>query len=106
MGSVPGPANDARTRPCHRREPRASRRKGGYRRRGIVPPLPKAASQPRAGVRVRTMNNATSISIIVPVLNEAAQLQASLTSVGPLDKSLQLVVVDGGSTDDSLAVAR
>ena len=52
------------------------------------------------------MNNATSISIIVPVLNEAAQLPASLTSVGPLDESLQLVVVDGGSTDDSLTVAR
>jgi rSAM/selenodomain-associated transferase 2 len=52
------------------------------------------------------MNNATSISIIVPVLNEAAQLPASLASVGPLDASLQLIVVDGGSTDDTLTVAR
>jgi rSAM/selenodomain-associated transferase 2 len=52
------------------------------------------------------MNNATSISVIVPVLNEAAQLPASLASVGSLAGSLQLIVVDGGSTDDSLAVAR
>jgi rSAM/selenodomain-associated transferase 2 len=52
------------------------------------------------------MNNATSISVIVPVLNEAAHLPASLASVGPLDESLQLIVVDGGSKDDSLTVAR
>jgi rSAM/selenodomain-associated transferase 2 len=51
------------------------------------------------------MNNATSISIIVPVLNEAAQLPASLASVGRLDGSIQLIVVDGGSTDDSVTVA-
>jgi rSAM/selenodomain-associated transferase 2 len=52
------------------------------------------------------MNKATCISIIVPVLNEARQLPASLASVGPLDESLQLIVVDAGSMDDSLAVAR
>jgi len=52
------------------------------------------------------MSKAASISIIVPVWNEAAQLPASLGSVGALDESVQLIVVDGGSTDDSLAVAR
>ena len=52
------------------------------------------------------MNKAASISIIVPVLNEAAQLPGSLASIGALDGSVQLIVVDGGSTDDSLAVAR
>src|SRR5688572_17183740 len=106
MGNVRGSAEDACMRACHRREGRAARRKGRYRRRAIVPPLPKTAIHPRAGVGLRAMNNATSISIIVPVLNEAAHLPASLASVGPLDESLQLIVVDGGSTDDSLTVAR
>src|SRR4051812_17293006 len=106
MGNIRGSAEDARTRARPRGESRVSRRGGRYPTRAIVPPLPKTAIQQPAGGGFRAMNNASSISIIVPVLNEAAHLPASLASVGPLDESIQLIVVDGGSTDDSLIVAR
>lgn len=53
------------------------------------------------------MNDTTPVSVIVPVRNAAAHLGAALASVqaqrpAPAD----LVVIDGGSTDDSVAIAR
>ncbi len=48
------------------------------------------------------------LSVIIPVLNDAAALQrvlSSLQSLCPVDLSLQIIVVDGGSTDGSAAVA-
>jgi rSAM/selenodomain-associated transferase 2 len=44
------------------------------------------------------------ISIIIPVLNEAQTLGETLSSL-PGDPDLEVIVVDGGSTDDTLAVA-
>jgi rSAM/selenodomain-associated transferase 2 len=44
------------------------------------------------------------ISIIIPVLNEAQTLGETLSSL-PGDTDVQVMVVDGGSTDDTLAVA-
>lgn len=53
---------------------------------------------PRAGSR---------ISIIVPVLDEGRTLAASLSALRPLrDAGVQVVVVDGGSRDDTLLLAR
>ena len=42
----------------------------------------------------------------MPVLNEAPHLAASIASIGSLEDHLQLIVVDGGSTDASPEIAR
>jgi rSAM/selenodomain-associated transferase 2 len=48
-----------------------------------------------------------ALCIIVPALNEAATLAASLQALQPLrQRGVRLVVVDGGSDDGTLAVAR
>ncbi|KAA5601854.1 TIGR04283 family arsenosugar biosynthesis glycosyltransferase [Blastochloris sulfoviridis] len=47
------------------------------------------------------------LSIIVPVLNEAAGIAAALARLAPLlDRGAELIVVDGGSDDDTVARAR
>lgn len=45
------------------------------------------------------------ISIVIPVLNEAGQLPAKLQALQGLRDRCQLVLVDGGSTDDSSSIA-
>ncbi|WP_231898106.1 TIGR04283 family arsenosugar biosynthesis glycosyltransferase [Halomonas sp. hl-4] len=51
-----------------------------------------------------------NISIIIPMLNEAAGIQASLAPLQPLrahggDGRVEVIVVDGGSVDQSVALA-
>ncbi|NJL08523.1 MAG: glycosyltransferase, partial [Methylacidiphilales bacterium] len=47
------------------------------------------------------------LSIIVPVLNEAAGVEAVLARLAPLvERGAELIVVDGGSDDDTVARAR
>ncbi len=49
----------------------------------------------------------SSISIVVPMLNEAAALPALLCHLaGWRERGCELVLVDGGSDDDSVAIAR
>lgn len=50
------------------------------------------------------MNMNVYLSIIIPVLNEAEQLADRLQALQPLRERCQLLVVDGGSNDDSAAV--
>jgi rSAM/selenodomain-associated transferase 2 len=48
-----------------------------------------------------------SLSIIIPVLNEAANITAALEALAPLRaRGAEVVVVDGGSHDDTVARAR
>jgi glycosyltransferase involved in cell wall biosynthesis len=47
----------------------------------------------------------TKISIIMPVLNEASTLRSTLSPL-TLSEREELIIVDGGSTDDSLSIAR
>jgi len=49
------------------------------------------------------VNEPLSLSVIVPVLNEAARLQSLLPGLVPGDA--EILVVDGGSRDESVAVA-
>src|SRR4051812_38021286 len=49
---------------------------------------------------------ALSISIIVPVLNEAGLIRDFLERVRTLDSAPELIVVDGGSSDETVAIAR
>lgn len=47
------------------------------------------------------------LSIVVPVLDEAAGIEATLAALGPLRaRGAEVVVVDGGSRDDTVARAR
>lgn len=46
------------------------------------------------------------LSVIVPVLDEAAQVTAAVASLAALDGPPEVVVVDGGSRDDTVALAR
>ncbi len=52
-----------------------------------------------------TAHGTASVSIIVPVLNEVAVIQASLTRLRTDFPDCELVVVDGGSTDGTVAAA-
>lgn len=54
-----------------------------------------------------TVTAAPRLSIIVPVLNEAAALPDLLSRLQPfLARGCELILVDGGSTDDSRQIAR
>ncbi len=47
-----------------------------------------------------------TLSIIIPVLNEAASIVAALGALEPLRaRGAEIVVVDGGSADDTAALA-
>lgn len=53
------------------------------------------------------MNDAVPISVIVPVRNAAAHLAAALASVQSQQPApAEVIVIDGGSTDDSATIAR
>jgi rSAM/selenodomain-associated transferase 2 len=46
-----------------------------------------------------------SVSVIVPVLNESALIGAFLAQIRTLDADLEIIVVDGGSSDATIAIA-
>lgn len=46
------------------------------------------------------------LSIVIPVLNEAANLQQQLEALHPTRDDVEIIVVDGGSTDGSVDIAR
>jgi rSAM/selenodomain-associated transferase 2 len=48
-----------------------------------------------------------TLSIIIPVLNEAAEIEAALNALTPLrQRGAEVIVVDGGSSDGSAELAR
>jgi rSAM/selenodomain-associated transferase 2 len=47
-----------------------------------------------------------SVSIVIPTWNEAANLPATLAAVSSMAVSTELIVVDGGSTDNTVAIAK
>ncbi|WP_282038531.1 TIGR04283 family arsenosugar biosynthesis glycosyltransferase [Halomonas alimentaria] len=49
----------------------------------------------------------STLSLILPVLDEAATLESTLTALAPLRRrGVEVIVVDGGSRDASVALAR
>lgn len=49
---------------------------------------------------------APKLSIVMPMLNEAAGIETALTLLQPLrEQGVEIIVVDGGSTDHSVALA-
>lgn len=54
-----------------------------------------------------TTDSAVSLSIILPAFNAAAQIAATLDSLQTLrSRGVEIIVVDGGSSDDTPALAR
>jgi len=47
-----------------------------------------------------------TVSIIIPALNESGQLPACLAATGPARQDVGVWVVDGGSLDDTVRIAR
>jgi rSAM/selenodomain-associated transferase 2 len=49
----------------------------------------------------------TTLSVIVPVLNEAATIAAAMNALAPFrERGAEIIVVDGGSTDETVALGR
>ena len=47
------------------------------------------------------------LTIVIPVLNEAAIIVAALAALAPLQaRGAEVIVVDGGSSDGTIALAR
>ena len=61
------------------------------------------AAEPPAPARTEPSEGAPKVSVIVPALNEARNLPHVFARLPQVD---ELVLVDGGSTDDTVAVAR
>ncbi|WP_261342720.1 TIGR04283 family arsenosugar biosynthesis glycosyltransferase [Aureliella helgolandensis] len=46
------------------------------------------------------------LSVIIPTLNEASCLRECMAALGPLDDTLEIIVVDAGSLDETVAIAK
>jgi rSAM/selenodomain-associated transferase 2 len=44
------------------------------------------------------------LSVIIPTLNEAANIRETIASICPHDR-IEIIIVDGGSTDETIAIA-
>jgi rSAM/selenodomain-associated transferase 2 len=51
------------------------------------------------------MNDHAKISIIIPTLNEAANIEKSIASI-PISQQIEVMIVDGGSRDQTIEIAQ
>jgi rSAM/selenodomain-associated transferase 2 len=51
------------------------------------------------------MNDHAKISIIIPTLNEAANIEKSIASI-PISQQIEVIIVDGGSRDHTIEIAQ
>jgi rSAM/selenodomain-associated transferase 2 len=58
-----------------------------------------------SGVRLRRFKPVHSLSVVIPSLNEGAAIGDSILSVKGQAAVMQLIVADGGSTDDTTSIA-
>jgi rSAM/selenodomain-associated transferase 2 len=65
-----------------------------------------AAEKRNGGENRRPTMRSERISIVVPVLNEAANIQAFLESLRERAAAAEIIVVDGGSSDGTFDLAR
>src|SRR5258707_7677714 len=96
--------------PSHRRTAPASRSRSGrfrcFRRRvpcaaGGWPAYPCANN----GASMGTFQEQKSISIVIPTLDAAAELPGTLAALAGSASIREIIVSDGGSRDDTLAIA-
>jgi len=75
--------------------------------RGPARPPEGGATSLSEGPREAEPGAAPPLSIVVPVLNEAAQITRTLAQLAPLrQRGAQVIVVDGGSTDATVGLAQ
>jgi rSAM/selenodomain-associated transferase 2 len=48
---------------------------------------------------------AFNITVIIPTLNESLSLKKTLNAIKKIDKNIEIIVVDGGSSDDTISIA-
>ncbi len=76
----------------------------------MTPPALRAtspAAQGRFAAECSDYTAPVSLSIIVPVLDEAPRIAATLAALAPLrERGCELIVVDGGSSDGTVAAAQ
>jgi glycosyltransferase involved in cell wall biosynthesis len=58
-----------------------------------------------ASVNGRMPTNSPDIAVVIPALNAAAHLRTALSSLAAQDADFEAVLVDGGSRDDTVAIA-
>jgi glycosyltransferase involved in cell wall biosynthesis len=51
------------------------------------------------------LSNAPDVAVVIPALNAATHLRAALSSLAAQDADFEAVLVDGGSRDDTMAIA-
>src|SRR6266511_1555711 len=51
-------------------------------------------------------DNVTKVSVVIPTLNEAHSIGATLDAISQLSRRVEVIVVDGGSDDDTREIAR
>ncbi len=71
---------------------------------GVLPALADVDEPADVAHAEAALANGRGVTVIIPALNEAAALQTLLPAVRA-GKPLQIIVADGGSTDDTAAVA-
>jgi len=71
---------------------------------GVLPTLADVDEPADVAQAEAVLAKGRSVTVIIPVLNEAAALQTLLPAVRA-GKPAQIIVADGGSTDDTAAVA-
>ncbi len=51
-------------------------------------------------------DNVTTVSVVIPTLNEARSIGATLDAISQLSRRVEVIVVDGGSDDETREIAR
>jgi rSAM/selenodomain-associated transferase 2/rSAM/selenodomain-associated transferase 1 len=54
----------------------------------------------------KNFQNSTTISIIIPVLNESLNIMKTIEKIMENSSNIEIIVVDGGSTDDTLEICK
>ena len=66
-------------------------------------PLPLPAEDGAPSIQSRAAAIRAAVSVVIPTLNEAAQIGQAVAELTWVD---EVIVVDGGSTDDTVAIAK
>ncbi|CAN5730602.1 glycosyltransferase family 2 protein [soil metagenome] len=73
----------------------------------VIARFRKIASRSKPDLTLPSVDEGTRLSVVVPVLNESHRLPRCLAGLAVQSEvNLEILIVDGGSTDDTVALAR